>query len=481
LIIFFIFLWCIYDNSFAQESAFSGAEFLKDVSYVKFDGNNYHYRNAQVIRNLETGKVAYCIEPFSSLVDGTIYNSYTSYDSVFGLTTEEWERVKLLAFYGYGYNNHFEEKWITVTQFLIWRTVDSNSSFDWIDNVSNKNVVYPYEKEIYELNKLVEEHYVLPSFSTNVKMFINSTLELIDLNNVLDKYEIIYSDFDSYISGNKLFINSTDRMNGKIKFKLKQYSDSNVSFFFANNTQSVVESGNIDPIYFEIDVEVISGSIKIKKVDKDSQDIIPFGKASLIGASYKVFKDSGEFVGDIIIGEDNLGVLDNLSAGNYYLKEEKAGTGYFLDGKKHKFSITLDDYDIDMILSNEVIKSRFKLIKKYGTIEDYKNGTLMNESGIRFNFYNEDNELVYTYVTNGEGIIEFMLPYGTYLVKQINTTPGYALAKDAIVKIDDKSSYSFTLILTDIKVDVPNASLNYSFYDAIINLFKGRLNVNRNA
>ena len=470
-IIFIIFLFCIfvfYDKVYAQESAFSGAEFLNGVSYVKFDGSYYHYRNAQVIRNLDTGNVAYCIEPFSSLIDGTVYNGYENYDSVFNLTEEEWERVKLLAHYGYGYKGHSDDKWITITQFLIWRTVDSNSTFNWIDNVYDKNIIYPYENEINELNKLVEKHYVLPSFPDKSKMFINSTLELIDSNNVLDKYEIVYSDFDYYIAGNKLVINSTDKMLGKIKFKMKQFLNNGVQFFYANNTQSVVESGNVDPIYFEIDIEVVSGSLKIKKVDKDTQDVIPYGKASLIGASYKVLNEIGELVGTIVIGEDNYGVLENLPLGNYSLREEKAGTGYFLDDRPYKFSITLDNYDINMTLSNEV---RFKLIKKYGTIEDYRNGTLMNEVGIGFNFYNEDNELIYTYVTDENGVIEFLLPYGTYLVKQINTTPGYDMAKDATVIIDEKSSYSYTLTLTDLKIDVPNASVYNSFYDKVMSLF----------
>lgn len=470
LIVVSICVFFCTDNVFAKNSSFSGMEFLDGVSYVKYDGSYYYFRNAQVIRNLDTWNVAYCLEPFSSLIDGSVYSGYDNYSEIFNLSLDQWNRVKLLAHYGYGYGNHYEEKWITVTQFLIWRTVDSNSSFNWLDNLNDRNIVYPYENEILELEKLVSEHNLLPNISSNIKISINNTNIINDSNNVLNKFEIIESDFDAYINGNDLIINSRGIASGKIKFKSKQYSNSGVSFFYSPETQSVVESGNVESLYFEVEVEVIAGKLTIKKVDSETKDIIPQGSAELVGAVYEVFNEYHESVGEVVIGDGSIGTLGNLKFGDYYIKEIKSGIGYYINETlRHKFTVNSDNFDVNLILENKVLTSNIKIIKHYGTVDDYINGEMKKESGITFRIYDESNLLIYEGITNCDGVLEFVLPYGKYVIKQINTTEGYGLSEDINISVDEGTNISITLNIYDYEIEVPNASI--SFFDYIFDLF----------
>ena len=155
--------------------------------------------------------------------------------------------MKLLAYYGYGYKNHLEEKWISITQMLIWRTVDPSHSFNWIDNVNDKNIIYPYNSEIEEIEILVSSHNLIPSIPKEVRMSINDSVELFDNSLQLNKFKIIESDIDARIVDNKLVINSSEEGHKKI---ILSNRDDNLSysteFFYSFGTQSVIERGSVD-------------------------------------------------------------------------------------------------------------------------------------------------------------------------------------------------------------------------------------------
>lgn len=459
-----IFSLCLFvlgtNNVFAKTASFSSAEYLSNISYVKYDNKYYHFRNAMAIRNLGNGNIAYCIEPFATLVDGSSYNGYTSFNSKFNLSLEEWNRIKLLVYYGYGYKGHSDQKWITITQLLIWRTVDHNSSFNWIDNVTNRNVIYPYEKEIVEIESLIEKHYILPDVPVDIKMGINDTAEFVDSNNVITDYKIKSSDFDAEIVDNKLVINSSDVSTGYIILvKNGTSSSNNVEFFYSSGTQSIVERGNLDPIEMKIKVEVFDGSISIKKIDSNTLDVIPSGEASLVGAIYDVYDESKNLIGEIVIDEDNVGVLDNLKFGTYYVRERVAGNGYYLDKMEYAVEINYGNLNNELILSNEVISSKIRIYKQFGSKEEYNLNIMKPESGIVFEFYNKDNELVYTGSTDEFGLLEVTLPFGKYVIKQVNSTSGYSKVEDIHVDVNENSNVSINLSLSDLKIEVPNAGV----------------------
>ena len=76
-----------------------------------------------------------------------------------------------------------------------------------------------------------------------------------------------------------------------------------------------------------LNITVKSGSIKINKVDSETQTNTPQGEASLTGTLFSVYKDD-ILVGTIEIDETGSGILEDLEYGKYKIVETKAGPGY---------------------------------------------------------------------------------------------------------------------------------------------------------
>lgn len=457
LLILLIFFCCV--NVQALERSFVAYDSIGNVMYYKKKGNTYYFKYAKEIRDTATGNTAYCLEPFVDLTDGT---TYSSNNSQFGLSNEVWNRVKLLAYYGYGYGNHTDKKWVTITQIMIWRTIYPEYSFEWVDPDS-RVVITPYNNEINELNRLVNTHNTLPNIDKDIKTSIDTKLELNDSNNVLSYYKILSSDFDAKIENNKLIINTQEEKEGVIVLqRAGRIYKEDFMFFTKNGTQSLVERGNVEPIEFKIHVVVESGSIKVTKVDKDTDLIDPQGEASLDGAVYEVYDENMNFVQALTI-EDNTATFDNLKYGKYFVKEKSAGVGYYVDDETYEVEINENTVDQSVRLGNFVIKSTITIVKNYGSLEDYNNDKMKREKGIVFNVYDKNDELVTTAITDDNGEIVFELPYGEYTIRQVNTTDGYMKADDYKLIVGENNNISETIVFNDFKVEVPNAGLGTNF------------------
>jgi len=481
LIFIAIFLFCSSKEVFASNATFSTAEKLDGISYMKYDGKTYYFMNFHVIRNDITGNVAYCIDPFTTLIDGTSYKGYPGRDAIFNLSHLTWKRIRLLVHYGYGYENHTDEKWIAITQFLIWKTANPDATFEWLDNTEDRNIISKYKEEITELNNLVQRHSLLPGFSNNIKISIGLSNELVDKAEIIDKYVIEDTDMNVKIVDNKLVF-SSDKVGTGYVLLTRDYRayDHDMQLFYAEGSQSLVEVGNIEPIKVLINVEVEAGSIEITKVDSKSLDIIPSGEASLVGAKYEVLDSKDNIVGYITIGEDSKGKIDNLPYGKYKIREVSPGIGYHLDEDEYEVEINSKNLDITLTLENDVIESKVKIIKYYGSKEDLNLGTLKKEKDITFEFYNENGALVYSGATDELGELNLVLPYGKYNVKQITTTENYEKVNDFSITIDEESDEIIEFELHDLEIEVPNAYIEdekSNIYDYIImiimNLFLG--------
>lgn len=95
-------------------------------------------------------------------------------------------------------------------------------------------------------------------------------------------------------------------------------------------TVKIDEDGAVVPI--EITNTLIRGSVQLTKTDKDDPG------RRLSGAVFAVYRD-GTFVGTMEEVTDGVYQFDNLTYGDYTLKETKAPAGYVLDGKTYRFSI----------------------------------------------------------------------------------------------------------------------------------------------
>lgn len=458
VIIIILFLAFIYKVS-AEQLKFGIGKILDNIYYVKDNGKKLFYRNAAKIIDLNTNEQVYCVQPFVDLIDTNTYVEYKDYDRVLGFSNEKWKRISLIAYYGYGYKNHLEDKWITITQLSIWRDTYPEYRYDWIDNLKSKKVITPYNREIEELKRLVNTHDILPSFKNSYEMGINDELVIVDNNRVLENFDVVSSDFKIKKEGNILKITSDKEIEGIISFvKAKNIYKNRALYYYSSKSQTVVKNGNVDEKRFIINIKVKKGRVEVNKIDEESSSTIPQGEASLDGAIYEILDHNMNKIKELEI-KDNYLVFDDLKIGKYFIREVKSGNGYYLDKKIYEVEVSLDNLEREITLTNKVIKSKINISKYYGTKDELDNNKGRLEENVMFDIFDINRKVVKRVTTNKEGQTSIFLPFGRYVIKQVNTKKGYKMIEDYYLNVNENNNVSQDIIFYDLKIEVPNAGL----------------------
>ena len=75
------------------------------------------------------------------------------------MTEEQWQRISLLAYYGYQYKengyDHSAKKWYVITQVMIWRTAVPTSRIVFTDTLNGKDLPNKFASEIAEMEDLL--------------------------------------------------------------------------------------------------------------------------------------------------------------------------------------------------------------------------------------------------------------------------------------------------------------------------------------
>lgn len=439
---------------FAQEysdSFYESSKYVPKAYISKSNGKTVKYQQLSLLLKKSNGQFVYCIEPLIKIKNGLIVAGQ-DYDQevVANMSLSDWRRVSLLAYYGYGYGNHTDLKWYAVTQMLIWKTVEHNWDIYFTDKLNGKKVD-KFVNEMNELNSMVEAHYTTPSFNRDLgKIMFGSTNELIDSNNVLSKFKIADSqNATASIDGNKLTIVANQVGTGKITLEKKDTNYSHPAIvFYDSNSQNVVEAGSYEPIDLHINFEVVTGKVSIRKVDADTNSIKSQGDASLSGAIYGVYEENGTRIGSITTKEGEYVTSDSISkVGKYYIQEEKASTGYELDATKYYFEITTDNLNPKIDVKEKVVE---KTLKIYKVLDSGETEILAPESNVTFAIYlKSTNKKVASITTDKDGFASIKLSYGTYIIKQVNTTANYEKVKDFEIVVNENVDGDIVKNLTD--------------------------------
>ena len=131
-------------------STFYQAEYIPNIYLNKYNPNDnlIYYHQARMIRQTNTNKLAYCLEPFNDLNNNDNYISTEKPNKY----ENQMEYISLLAYFGYGYKNHTEPKWYAITQMLIWQVTNPNSKYYYTSTARGEKITFnEEEKEIYEL------------------------------------------------------------------------------------------------------------------------------------------------------------------------------------------------------------------------------------------------------------------------------------------------------------------------------------------
>lgn len=447
-------------NVHAETASFFEAEYIRGIyeSKYMYSNNTIYYQTARFFRKSDTHMFAYCIEPFTFFNEGSTYESTINPNN---LTNEQKDRISKIAHFGFYYKNHTDDYWYAVTQMMIWQVADTTNGETYFTDKLNGNRVNIYQNEINEINNLVNNYNTLPKTNNKTYIFKEGEEIKIDAGDIISYYKS--NDERVKIEGNNLIINNLPE--GEYSFTLER-NDINYNrptiFYQSNNSQNIMESGDLEPIKSTFKIKVINTEININKIDSDTKSIIPSGDASLDGAIYTLYDNNMNIIKDLTI-ENNTTNIKSLDLGKYYLKEKSPGTGYNLDDKTYEITLDENNTKKELILENKVIKKNIIIKKLYG---DYNQ--LNNEKNIDFEIYNSKNELIKTISTDENGEVVITLPYGEYKLIQLNSTNGYQKIDPFIIKVTNNEDE--TIELKDYKIPVPNTHTNNSLILYLIRL-----------
>ncbi len=429
-------------------------------------------RHGGFIRRVSDNQFVYCVEPFVDLVNNHTYDIYDSnYTAILNITDEIWNRISLIAYYGYQYGNHTEDYWYYITQIMIWRTVYPEGEFYFTDTLGGDNNINKYAKEIAEIESLVNNHYLTPEFE-EIKVNQGETKRFVDKNNVLSMYEVI-DNTNVVIEGNELVINGENI--GIENIELRKNNDiyeEQPLIYSSNDSQKVLSAGYIEPVSCMINIEVIGYTLKIIKVDALTGDTL-----KMAGIKFNIYDaNTNEFITEAITDDNGKIIIDNLSKGSYKIKEidNQEIPGYEINEKEIYFEITGEEEIITVEFPNNPVLGALKVLK----VNEDGNSL----AGVTFGLYQSDGALVDIVVTDESGIALFEnLQAGTYQLKELATIDGYLLDEtvhEIELKLENNKLETVTIKLVNyqpkgsleiIKVDTNNNPLpetEFVLYDS---------------
>ena len=446
-------------------------EWIEPRIYVnKYKDGVERSERIQVYHRRSDGAIAYCIQPGVDFSDTALITGYDyNQASVSGMSADTWNKISLLAYYGYGYGNHTDSKWYAITQYEIWKANPLGWTTYWADGFHGNNISQ-FEAESAELLNLVNNHYKAPSFiNTTNEVVVNDTFKLTDSNGVLGNFDVSTSGNASVRKdGNNLYVTPNEL--GDITINVTKNSNrfGTVAFVYVGDgVQNLMTGGNLEPYSNLFKLKVIGGKVTINKVDKDTKLAIPQGDATLKGATYGIFKDDGTKVSSITTDENGIVTSGMLpSQGRYWLQEETPSNGYELDeDNRYYFVITKDNLYPTVTVYEKVIERHFDIYKVFAS---NKTGFLTGEENVSFDiFLKSTNAKFTTITTNKKGFAEAILPYGSYIVKQVTTTDNYEKMEDfeIVINSDTEDPYFYLISNSEIPkketvIEIPNTFKN---------------------
>ncbi len=456
-IIFFLIavtITIICSKTVEASSSFYEGEYINGIYMNKQKANSstIYYQKARFFRQTGTNHFAYCIDPFVFFKDGSNYEEVITPNN---LTESQKEEISLIAYFGYGYKHHTDVKWYAITQLMIWKAADPSGNFYFTDGLNGPKIE-PYNQEINEINNLISNYKKETSLNNKTYTLTEGeTLLIEDYNKVLSNYKVMNQNFK--IQENNLISNNLKEGEYTIELiKEEKHHNKPLIFYQSKDSQALMQTGDLKNKKERLKVIVIKTKIEIVKIDKDNQSTTPQGEGKLAGAIYSLLDQNNKEIMTITIDDNNLGKIENLAFGIYYLQEKTPGKGYKLNTQKYKIEITKDNPKINITVENEVIKKKVIIYKTYDENEKKK------EANISFSIYNNKNEKITTITTDENGKAEITLPYGNYKIVQENTTNGYHKVKDFSISITNSEDEIINLV--DYKIKVPNTKTNLFTY-----------------
>ena len=478
IVFIFLFMLCISvkakeNDTFYMSRIYSNVFAVQEYST---GGRRMYYARQYLMTKNNITEVGYCIELGADL--GAEYYSSTSDYNLVGLDEESSNYIKLLAYYGYQYEDHYDYRYYLATQELIWEYLSGDEIY-WVNGESYDASRIDVESMKDEILYLVNRHNIKPQFDY-VDINYGNSVTLSDNNNILDQYEVIDIKNGSYrINGNNIIITSTNFNDVEITLARKIIKNEKDVFLYSDISQNIIIPGVVGNNLVTYKFNNNGIKLKINKKDYDSGDNIynsnvGFRIFNVDNDEYLIYDDIDTFD----VNDEGFVIIPNIGEGNYRLEEVDNGIEEYLYNEEAlEFNINIDDlfynnyygyyYEVDFY--NYKPKGSIEINKKGEEfiVEDndyyYKDVYLED---IEFDvitkqdiFYNDinykSNDVILTVKTdsNGQVVID-NLPLGLYIIKEVKTNDNYYL-DDNLYEVNLEYKDAYTSIISN-KLDINN-------------------------
>ena len=168
----------------------------------------------------------------------------------------------------------------------------------------------------------------------------------------------------------------------------------------------------------------ITGNLNVIKVDDNNTPIK--------GVKFEIYDANKNKVDTITTDENGKATSKDLQIGTYTYKEVSVPKGYVIDENEYEFAVTSKETKIEKTVVNNRAKGALKIIK-------LEKGTKTPIEGVTFEILDENKNVVYTIVTNKDGIAEKQdLIVGKYYYREISAPDKYIVdSKEKSFKLSD--------------------------------------------
>lgn len=415
-----VFLMGFLDVHASEEKIYIG-ERIPDVYIRKISSTGEEtVKQGLFIRRRSDNHFVYCIEPFVSLINNHTYAVVTSnYPEILGVSEENWQKISLIAYYGYQYDSHTADYWYYITQVMIWRIIDPAAEFYFTDSLGSANNPDLFAEEIKEIEDLVAKHNLTPEFE-DINVLLGTETRFADKNNVLAEFSIEANDLVT-IEGNELLVSGNKLGSYEINLQKNSNNYSTAPIvYYDEESQNVLAPGYQDAITRTITINITGASLQIIKKDLVSKEIIPIADIKFL-----IYNENDELVLECSTNSEGICETNNvLGIGKYKIIEDDKQIipGYEINKEPIYFEVT-DSNLVTVEFFNEPVTGEVKIIK-------------MNEdntklTGVLFGLYQADGSLVDIKETDENGEVLFSnLLLGQYQIKELATIDNYLLSEE---------------------------------------------------
>lgn len=359
-------------------------DYVDKIYLKKVKGDTKKYLRSQWIYRASDNKFVYCLEPWVIIDESQEYQETIDFNDISKTTLD---RVKLIAYYGYGYNNHQNDYWYTVTQMLIWKEIDKDADFYFTDRL-NGDRINLYENEMNEILNLVNNHYKLPSFANNsYKFSIGKDYQLNDENNVLNLFEIESN--DNIIKNNNLLtIKSTEAKNIVGRFVTDANGMSEIKnlpigkYYIKEAKASYGYELDVNEYTVNLDINNLNENLNV--YEKQKEKVVKINKVYINkdtnqeinedGVIFEIYKQGESNVYKTLKTDNQGNFKISLPYGTYIFKQKNSKNGY---KKVDDFTIVIDE-TISETVNKKLIDYPELTIKVPETFADRKNNVYIN-------------------------------------------------------------------------------------------------------